>query len=147
MNSSQQINVRHLAEGGVSAIDCLELLRSELRSAQGKDKNDNKKASGLVWEQSCKKMKEMEGVNSKIIQGYSTPVLTTQRHLQALICRTRISRQRQKCWRQERSDARAAAINDKERFKHRIVYNLPDARAAAINDKERFKHRMGNMIS
>ena len=85
MNSSQQINVRHLAEGGVSAIDCLELLRSELRSAQGKDKNDNKKASGLVLEQSCKKMKEMEGVNSKIIQGYSTPVLTTQRQLQALI--------------------------------------------------------------
>ena len=82
---SQQINVRHLAEEGISAIDCLQLLRSELHKAQGKATVDDREASRLVWEQSCKKMKEMEGVNSKIIQGYSTPVLTTQRQLQALI--------------------------------------------------------------
>ena len=77
--------MRHLAEEGISAIDCLQLLRSELHKAQGKATVDDREASRLVWEQSCKKMKEMEGVNSKIIQGYSTPVLTTQRHLQALI--------------------------------------------------------------
>lgn len=85
MNSALNISVRFAAGGGVSAIDLVQLLRSEVREAKGCPPSDDKEASRLAWEQSCKKMKEMEGVSSKLVGGYSTPVLMKLRQLQALI--------------------------------------------------------------
>ena len=77
--------MRHAAGEGVSAIDCLQLLRSELHFAQGitTDSKKEKEIVNLVWER-CKKQAEFKEVSSFKIQGYSTPVLTTQRQLQAL---------------------------------------------------------------
>ena len=87
MNYAHQISVRSAPGGGVSAIDCIQLLRFDLHLAQGITISDTKKEKENIqksWDKN-KKQKDFIGVESFNIQGYSTPVLMTQRQLQALI--------------------------------------------------------------
>jgi hypothetical protein len=79
--------VRSAPGGGVSAIDCIQLLGFDLHLAQGITISDTKKEKENIqnaWDKN-KKQKDFIGVESFNIQGYSTPVLMTQRQLQALI--------------------------------------------------------------
>ena len=64
MNYSQQMNVRHAAEGGVSAIDCLQLLRSELHFAQGIAITDSKKEKENV---KLTKLPNVPALNNQIL--------------------------------------------------------------------------------